>query len=357
MKKLYALTMLAIALFGVLNAGLAQNYTAVRSGNWGDGRNWDINGKPPASVNNGRITINSGVTIILNTTIELRGTTVLEVKPNAVIYIPFSSRDSLTSIPHFAIIMYAGEPSNIVLDASTSKIDNTSGGPYDGIIIRTLNPGGTPAFTDKQRVGWQSGQQKAITGPAAMNSSGTLPVNLSRFEAVLNGDAVNLSWTTDQEINSDRFEVQRSSDAANWQTIGTVSAKGFSSVQSDYSFTDESPSGGINYYRLHIVDRDGKWENSQVKAVRGSAINGFKVFPNPAKDFVYVTLGSDAPAQLSIRLVTLQGQVLQETTYRKAAGSTVSVPVSNYTRGTYLLQIIGENGATQTTTKVFLSNK
>jgi hypothetical protein len=356
MKKIYALTMLAIALLGLVNVGFAQTYTAVDNGNWGDASNWDINGKPPAVVNNGHITINSGVTLVLNTSVELRGTTVLEIKPNAGIYVPFSS--TVQSDPHFAIIMYYGEPSNVVLDAATSKIDNTSGGLYDGVILRVPFPTANPPYIDVQRVGWQSTgwNQKIITGPSTLNSVGTLPVYLSRFEAVLNNDVVNLSWTTEQEINSDRFEVQRSSDAAHWSTIGTVAAKGFSSIQADYSFTDESPSSGVNYYRLHIVDRDGKFENSPIRVVRGSVINGFKVFPNPAKDFVYVTLGSDASAQLSIRLVSLQGQVLQEARFVKAAGTTISLPVSNYAKGTYLLQIIGENGVTKTS-KLFISNR
>ncbi len=356
MKKIYVLVTLAIALLGLVNTGLAQNYTAVESGNWGDAANWDINGKPPASVNNGRITINSGVTLVLNTTVELRGTTVLELKPNSTLFVPFSSTDP--SAPHFAIIMYYGEPSSVVLDAATSKIDNTTGGPYDGVILRVPFPTRNPPYMDIQRVGWQSTgwDQKTITGPATLNSIGTLPVNLSRFEATLKDGVVTLSWTTDQEVNSDHFTVQHSSDASHWSTLGTVDAQGFSSVQVNYSFTDESPSSGVNYYRLVMVDRDGKSQNSPIRVVNGTAISGFKVFPNPAKDYVYVTLGSDAAANLSIRIVNLQGQVLQETRYSKAAGTTVSLPVSSYAKGTYLLQIVGENGVIKTS-KLVVSNQ
>jgi hypothetical protein len=101
---------------------------------------------------------------------------------------------------------------------------------------------------------------------------------LVNFNAVLDNNVVNLSWTTAEEINSNHFAVERSADASHWQAIGTVTAKGFSSIAVNYSFIDESPSSGVNYYRLQIVDNDGKYKYSAVKVVR-SSLTKDSVFP------------------------------------------------------------------------------
>ena len=60
-----------------------------------------------------------------------------------------------------------------------------------------------------------------------------LPVILVDFNAVLNNSkTVDISWSTQQEINSSHFDVQRSNDGVNWNVIGTVKAKGNASYTS-----------------------------------------------------------------------------------------------------------------------------
>ena len=92
-----------------------------------------------------------------------------------------------------------------------------------------------------------------------------LPTTLSSLTATKVNKTALVKWTTASEINSKNFEVQRSIDGRTFVTVGTIAAKGFAS---DYSFVDEKPFTGVNYYRLKQIDNDGKFALSTVKTVK-----------------------------------------------------------------------------------------
>jgi hypothetical protein len=194
----------------------------------------------------------------------------------------------------------------------------------------------------------------SVSGPATLSGTGALPIVLGSFDAILGERGVSLSWTTLVEVNGDHFDVERSTDAAKWSNLGTVGAVGNSDKKVAYSYTDAAPTSGANYYRLKMVDKDGRYKYSPVKVVRGSLIKGFSVFPNPAKDYVNVTVSSDAAAELTLRLINQSGQVLQEKKFTHAAGTTVSLSVGNYPAGNYMLSISGNDGS-RTVSKVLIA--
>ncbi len=98
----------------------------------------------------------------------------------------------------------------------------------------------------------------------AVNGNSTLPVELVRLSANTVPQGIQVHWTTANETNSSRYEVERSTDLATWDLIGTVRAAGNSSVTIGYDLLDPTPRPGTNYYRLHMVDLDGSSERSEV---------------------------------------------------------------------------------------------
>jgi hypothetical protein len=191
----------------------------------------------------------------------------------------------------------------------------------------------------------------SLYGPATLSSSGvvsgnTLPVVLTDFSAVLNSDhSVTLSWNTQEEINFSHFTIQRSADGENWDAIGTVQAKGNSAVQTDYSFTDEQPVSGTNYYRLALVNLDNSYSYTEVKVVRTSAIAQISFFPNPARDYVNISLGGVSGSQVTVLLTGAAGQLLQEKKVVTGSGSVVTFPVQNIAAGVYILSVINADGS------------
>ncbi|MCB0556998.1 MAG: hypothetical protein KDD02_25850, partial [Phaeodactylibacter sp.] len=70
---------------------------------------------------------------------------------------------------------------------------------------------------------------------------------------------------------------------------GRVQGAGTTLEPQEYSFIDEKPLRGLNYYRLRQVDFDGAVEYHKVISVeykgKSSAI-GVSAFPNPANEML-----------------------------------------------------------------------
>jgi hypothetical protein len=185
-----------------------------------------------------------------------------------------------------------------------------------------------------------------VYGPASLNASGVgtisvLPVLLTGFNAELAGTAVNITWMTEQETNSNDFEIERSVDGVKWELIGTVAAKGNSSTISDYTFTDNAPVNGINYYRLKMVNLDNSFNYSGIKIVRTTSVNKISFFPNPAQTVVNVSL-VQSENQSTIQLLNISGQLLAE--QKGNGGTTVSLNVQQYPRGMYVIRVVNTDG-------------
>ncbi len=80
----------------------------------------------------------------------------------------------------------------------------------------------------------------------------TFPLHLLTFTAKRANTANLLNWTTAQEVNTDRFEIERSGNSREFSKIGVVKAG-----NTNYTFTDNDPLKGVNYYRLKMLDKDG----------------------------------------------------------------------------------------------------
>ncbi len=115
----------------------------------------------------------------------------------------------------------------------------------------------------------------------------SLPVELFAFNVEEGVDnSVNLSWSTATERNSDYFKIERTINGQQWNFIDNVQAAGNSASVLNYSYVDFSPEyspTGLTYYRLKMVDIDGEFEYSPVRALKRPKGDGveFSVSPNP----------------------------------------------------------------------------
>lgn len=153
------------------------------------------------------------------------------------------------------------------------------------------------------------------------NGLTALPVKLINFTATRVGNQGKLNWKTATEVNSEAFIIERSIDAEQYQEIGTIAAKGNSSVHVDYAFTDHTPVfGQNNYYRLKMVDRGGKTEYSNIQIIsfrediQENVSLVTSVYPVPASDHVLLSLSSDINTLLTYRIFDVAGNLVNETT-------------------------------------------
>ena len=100
---------------------------------------------------------------------------------------------------------------------------------------------------------------QVVTNATLFTLNSALPVELTSFTAeVKRANEIQLNWSTATEVNSQKFDVQRSSDKNNWTVLSSVIAAGNSNKTVNYSYTDNSRlSQGVYYYRLKQYDNDG----------------------------------------------------------------------------------------------------
>ncbi|MBL1214949.1 MAG: T9SS type A sorting domain-containing protein [Ignavibacteriae bacterium] len=94
-----------------------------------------------------------------------------------------------------------------------------------------------------------------------------LPVELSSFTAICADNVVELNWRTETELNNYGFEIERTIENSEWETIGFVEGIGTSNKPVEYQFTDKSIFGKKLFYRLKQIDNDGSFEYSKTIAV------------------------------------------------------------------------------------------
>ena len=164
---------------------------------------------------------------------------------------------------------------------------------------------------------------------------GPLPVKLGAFTAFRSKQTVTLNWSTELEIDSKEFVIQRG-DGNTFTSIGVVNATGNSSTKLNYSFTHNNNTTATTYYRLKNVDNNGRFTYSGIRTVKGiGAAAEVTVFPNPARANSKLSVTGAAPNS-SIQLVDFSGKVI-----KNISNNTInSLDLNGVNNGTYLLRII-----------------
>ena len=164
----------------------------------------------------------------------------------------------------------------------------------------------------------------------------TLPVRLVTFNAAPQGNQVNVTWKVANEINVNRYEVFFSKDGRNFSSMGTVNAAN----RGNYNLLHMNPVNGLNYYRLKVIDNNGRVEFSEIKVVNFGTISSVTVYPNPAVNTINVTVSNDMINKAaSINIFAADGKLMYQ---RKVAAlnQTESIEVRTFAKGKYTLQII-----------------
>ena len=121
--------------------------------------------------------------------------------------------------------------------------------------------------------------------------------------------SVKLSWTTSQEVNAGYYDVERSGDQTGWTKIGSVKAKGNSTIATNYSLNDNVPLDGTGYYRLKMVDLDGKYVYSKTVSVSADKNNvPLVIYNNPFTDLIRIKVNVSRAQNLTMTVSDMLGK-------------------------------------------------
>ncbi|MEP7230901.1 MAG: FG-GAP-like repeat-containing protein [Ginsengibacter sp.] len=170
------------------------------------------------------------------------------------------------------------------------------------------------------------------------------PVTLTDAKAFQQNAGVKIEWTAQQEINIDRYEIERSQNGQQFIKLGSVQAKGNSSTLIRYSFFDADPLNGVSFYRIKIIEASQITYSRVLKVnTNNSLVHTITISPNPVIGNI-VSIQVNLPkGNYFISLTNKLGQqVITKMMQHEGGAATESIEFSNaVTPGIYQLRVSG----------------
>jgi len=199
---------------------------------------------------------------------------------------------------------------------------------YTGMRIRTRGTG-NPNGAGDACLNMGSGE----TEDYLVQIGYPLAIKLKDISAINQGSKNRVDWSTEAELKSDKFDLERSVDGRNYTKLATINAKG---EASNYSYVDASPATGVNYYRLKLVDAAGTTVTSKV--VTATVKNGaftVEAYPNPVSHVLTVKVYGATNQNAVINVTDITGKVLKVV---NVVNAEAKVDMSGLANGIYLVK-------------------
>jgi hypothetical protein len=218
------------------------------------------------------------------------------------------------------------------LDATTLQIFKS---PDGGMTWSDL--GKTDGDTTDKFVGVSGVNDFSRWTLASINNP--LPVTLLSCKTVCGNGTEQIEWVTATEMNTARFEVNKSPDAVTWTTIATVAATDNISGSS-YTVTDANLNGAT-FYRIRTIDRDGHASYSPVFSGNCTTLSRpFLLYPNPAHTETAAQITVQQSAQATLQVFNAAGQSVYTSSVVLTTGNNlVNIPLSGLAAGNYVVKI------------------
>ncbi len=177
-----------------------------------------------------------------------------------------------------------------------------------------------------------------------------LPAQWTGVNASVVNNKIRVDWSTTNESNASRYEVERSENGLSFTSIGSVAAAN-TPGDHQYSFVDGNVTKGSTYfYRVKLVDIDGKQSRSSVvsAALSGGIKQGLMIHGNPRGGALQATIFAVRAQKASIRMIGTSGQVVaQQDVPLQAGENRIKLPGEGLPAGTYVLQVTTTEGVMQ----------
>jgi hypothetical protein len=315
MKQIYTITLtLLIALSGFAGTTI----TALKNGKWSTKGTWDLNRVP---TNGDIVVIPNGITVKLDNSIKLDNLLV----------------DISGSLIFDNGKLHLDENSRVVIEATGMlEGDNANDQIKIGNVLK---------YNGKEGPIYGTRYADAITGKSPNGFIfGALPVRFLSFNVTMKGGQAILEWSTANEQDNNRFEIEKSNDGNHYSSIGTVKAAGNASATQHYQFTDAN-AGAVNYYRIRQVDDNGQYAYSAIRMVKAAeAANSARIYAAGSQS-IQINFNAPLSENVKVNVLNLNGQIIAS---RNCTAQTSQLAIAlNNPKGLQIVEVLSASGSRQ----------
>ncbi len=187
-----------------------------------------------------------------------------------------------------------------------------------------------------------------------------LPVKLISFTGTYKNNNTLLNWTAENQVDFAGYEIERSEDGISFNGIALVNKQGTGLEKQQYQYTDNlaQANGNVYYYRLRMMDIDGKFNYSNIIMIRRDGLKpGISISPNPIISGGPATVRFETSRRgtVELRIADMSGRVVlrQQNIVYEGANSVALNNLNRLQPGMYMLQVI--DGEEIQTTKISIA--
>lgn len=270
------------------------------------------------------------------------GYVISPVLSNGVSEISFTNASATTSSRRMSVSVSYTDNGNDWTFLQEHTMTSVASSPADCAVYKTIVASDKNPLTIK-RVRLHTNQAANVDiDNITIKSITPLPLSFLSFAAKPDalGKSVSLNWQTTNEVNTKEFIVEKRTATTEFTEIGRRPSNNTSGIH-NYSFTDNSVSNGVVYYRLKQVDNDGVFDYSSVASADVKGNLSFSIYPNPTADVLNVVHESVTAAS-AIKVLNLSGKTLIENAV-SLGSTTTNIDVSSLSDGAYILMYDGNH--------------
>ncbi len=226
-------------------------------------------------------------------------------------------------------------------------------------LMRRVGAGSNWTFNGTHSAGTGSNAAPVVnrTGMSLLGHYGitagtgnALPVTLTSFNAIQQGNKIKIDWITSSEKNNDYFTLEKSADGRTFHELIRVKGAGTSNTTKNYAYVDEQPYLPISYYRLSQTDFNGDSKKFKIIAVYFKTINQLikngKIVPNPFNESFELLFDTEIDQNTRLEILNSTGaKVYSENLIIKAGSNFYQFKTPpNFKSGIYFLTLSGKEG-------------
>ncbi|HOZ68095.1 MAG TPA: T9SS type A sorting domain-containing protein [Chitinophagaceae bacterium] len=144
---------------------------------------------------------------------------------------------------------------------------------------------------------------------------GILPLHNFTLTVTLKENTVFLKWVAENEMNTEKFVIQRSTDGNSFKNMGELPPTGPINILTEYNSADDIQGivSNVAYYRIKAEDNRGNFAYSNVVPVRLTKADGFSFWPNPFSTSLNLSYNASLSTSIRVEMYDNSGRrVIQQ---------------------------------------------